>query len=130
MSEPTFEQMLRANADLTLRTLHEKLDVDLRYDRASVEWVSGYIERIREGRDPSSLDGLVNNLGAFLGECVIANFGGRWVRDELGIAIYFDDDGRNAVFPLSKVRKQLLNGAPDSILALYDTIPSLVLTPK
>lgn len=102
-------------------TLSEKLGINLKYDRASVEWMDGYIERIRPGIEESAVAGLSHSIGAFLGECIIANHGGQWRESEGDWGIYFDD--QNAAYPIAKVQKQLLNGSVDSILSFYDVIP-------
>src|ERR1051325_11292601 len=50
------------------------------YNRESVEWIEGCIERGRERRDLNKglPEGLINTLGAFLGECIVAATGGNW----------------------------------------------------
>jgi hypothetical protein len=106
-----------------ISTLSEMLGVTLKYDRASVEWMDGYIERIRPTLDESSVNGLANSIGSFLGECIIANHGGVWREADGTWGIYFDE--KNAAYPFAKVQKHLLNGAGDSILSFYDTIPVL-----
>jgi hypothetical protein len=102
------------------------LGVKLSYDEKSVEWVEGYIERIRVNFSEELIAPLSNVIGAFPGECVIANFGGRWRESEHGWGVCFDDD--NCVFPTAKVYKQLLRGAVergDSISSFYRVIPVL-----
>ena len=94
------------------------------YDRASVEWLDSYIERVRLNLDESSVNGLSNSIGSFLGECIIANYGGQWREAEGTWGVFFSDrNDKSAAFPFNKVRKQLLNGAEDSILSFYDVIP-------
>ena len=98
--------------------------MNLSYDRASVEWLNGYIERIRPHLDESSIGGIANPIGAFLGECIIANYGGQWRESEGTWGVFFSErNDRSAAFPFNKVRKQLLNGSEDSILSFYDVIP-------
>ncbi|MDQ3753879.1 MAG: hypothetical protein M3371_04015 [Acidobacteriota bacterium] len=118
------EEQIKDLAQNLTSTLSEMLGVNLKYDRASVEWLSGYIERIRLNLDESSIDGLTNSIGSFLGECVIANYGGEWRESEGTWGIFFSGrNDRSAAFPFNKVRKQLLNGAEDSILSFYDVLP-------
>ena len=105
----TDEEMLQANAKLAMDTLSPLSDVSaFGYNRESVAWVEGYIERQRTRSDltPETLDGMAQVLGSFLGQC-------------------FDDS--NAAYPFNKVRKQLQNGADgsDSILAFFDSIGPL-----
>ena len=118
------EEQIKELAQKLIDTCSEKLGVQLSYDRASVEWLDGYIERIRPHLDESSIGGVANSIGAFLGECIIANYGGQWRESEGTWGVFFSErDDRSAAFPLNKVRKQLLNGSEDSILSFYDVIP-------
>ena len=70
--------------------------------------------------DESKIDGLVNTLGSFLGECIIENFGGSWQEDEYGLIVKFNK--KNGVYPFSKIRKQFENGLEDSIFSFYTSI--------
>lgn len=100
------------------------LGVHLRYDRASVERLDGYIGRVRLTLDESSVDGLTNSVGSFLGECIIANYGGEWREAEGPWGVFFSGrNDRSAAFPLNKVRKHILNGEGDSMLSFYDVLP-------
>ena len=109
-------------ANSLIKTVSEGIGVNLRFDRESVEWVDGYIERIRPNLEGSFIEGLSNSIGAFLGESIIAKYGGEWRQSEEGAwGIFFDE--KNAVFPFSKVEKQFVNGPEDSILSLYNIIP-------
>jgi hypothetical protein len=115
------EEQLRALAERFIALASEKLGVELRYDEASVEWTDGYIERIRANVDESSANEVSKFIGAFLGESIIANYGGRWREDEGTWAVYFSEG--NAAFPFAKVLKQYENGGEDSILSFYQMIP-------
>ena len=122
----SLEEKFKELAEKVIKTLSERAGVELGYDGPSVEWVDGFIERQR-GRFPgAAADGLVNVIGAFVGECVIANHGGRWRRDEHGWGVFFDDG--NAAYPFAKVRKQFDNGREggDSIHSFYQTIPAIL----
>lgn len=118
------EAQIKEFAQTFVSKCSERLGVDLKYDRASVAWVSDYIEHVRLDLDESSINGLVNWVGSFLGECLIANYGGGWRESEGMWGVFFSEaNDKNAAFPFNKVRKQLLNGAGDSILSFYDVIP-------
>ncbi len=117
------EEQIKALAERLIVTLSETVEVNLKYDRASVEWLDGYLERIRPNLEESSVEGISYSVGAFLGECIIANHGGRWRASDGAWGIYFDDE--NAAYPFAKVQKHLLNGCEDSILSFYDVIPVL-----
>lgn len=124
----TDEEKLQANARLAIETLSGVSDVgDFGFNRESVAWVEGYIERqrIRTETTPEAVERLAQVLGSFLGECIIRCHGGRWRRDENGWGVWFDDS--NAAYPLNKVQKQFDNGVEggDSVLSFFDSIDGL-----
>jgi len=124
----TDEEKLQANANLAIETLSPLSDVSpFGYNRASVAWVEGYIERQRARANlaPDARHQLAQVLGSFLGECIIRCYGGTRRRDEHGWAIHFDDS--NAAYPLNKVQKQFDNGVDggDSILSFFDSVGPL-----
>jgi hypothetical protein len=111
-----------ALANTLIATASEKLGVQLAFDSDSVKWLDGYIQRIRSRMDESQIQGLSNTFGAFLGECIIANYGGSWRQSEDGNwGVFFDD--KNFVFPFAKAYKQLSYGEDDSIFGMYELIP-------
>ena len=75
------------------------------------------------GLEPEQADRLGQMLGCFLGECICRNFGGQWQESEYGPAVVFADG--NSCFPLNKTGKHFANGADDSVLSFYQTIPIL-----
>lgn len=97
------------------------------YNSESVEWVEGFIERLRSNGDmsPEKTHRLVQVYGSYLGECIIHCYGGEWRESEGTFGVFFDDD--NAAFPFAKVEKQFNNGAEvgDSISSFYRCIPLL-----
>jgi hypothetical protein len=119
---PSLEEELKGLAGKLISVASEQLGVTLGYDAESVAWADGFIERQRLRFPGSEADGLVNIIGAFLGECIIARYGGGWREQEGAPGVFFDDE--NAVFPFAKVRKQFDNGREggDSIESLYRTI--------
>ena len=110
----TNEESIHANAQLVLTKF---ADQGLGFDEASVAWIDGFIERNRASWDADTRSKMVSILGSFLGECVIANFGGGWTMTENGLGVMFDE--RNGVFPFNKVEKQIENGSEDSIDSFY-----------
>ena len=115
------EERFREMAEKLIATMGAQSGLELGYDDASVEWVDGFIERQRVRFSGDEAQGLVNVIGAFLGECVIANDGGRWREDEYGWGVFFDDG--NAAYPFTKVRKQFDHGREggDSVHSFYET---------
>ena len=66
---------IRANAELVIQSLGPISDLGERfgYNRESIAWVEGFIERQRSRPDikPEEVQCLISILGSFLGECVI-----------------------------------------------------------
>ena len=103
-------------------SVKQKLNLD--YDAESVKFTEEFIERIKTQFAPEEWQGLINSLGAFVGRCIIVNYGGSWQHDDKsGICIAFDE--RNKVFPFNKVTKQFQNGLEDSIYSFYTIIPTI-----
>lgn len=96
-------------------------DQNLGYNEESVAWADGFVERQRVRPELEDHTGLSNVVGCFLGECIRKNFGGEWQETEYGFAMAFSDG--NSCFPLNKAGKHFANGADDSILSFYKTIP-------
>lgn len=101
-------------------TAKEKLHIE--FNEEGVKYLEGFIERIKSQFSKEDSDGIINTCGAFLGQCIINNYGGKWMYDENNrIAIAFDNN--NLIYPISKTRKQFENGLEDSIYSMYSTIP-------
>jgi hypothetical protein len=112
----TVQEQIRANADMVVEQLHEVSGIsNFGYNAESVAWVDGFIEgqRVRPDLDDVAIHQMSQNLGSYLGECVITCHGGEWQQQEGTWAIAFNTN--NAVFPLNNVRKQFVNGSEDSV---------------
>ena len=109
---------------LVVSIAENQIDTKIGFDREGVVWLDGYIQSQPEHGDPKNHEGLISTLGSFFGECIIAIYGGDWQQTEYGWSVTFDN--QNAAFPFAKVAKQLENGSDDSVLAMYDSIPVLV----
>lgn len=116
-------EQIKHNARLVVSIAEAQLKTKIGFDREGVEWLDGYIQRQHEHGDGANFEGLVSTLGSFFGECIITAYGGDWQQTEYGWSVSFDD--KNAAFPFAKVRKQLENGADDSVLSMFDTISVL-----
>ena len=96
-----------------------KKQLKLKYDSSSVKFLEGFVERTKVNIEKDNWSGLINSCGAFLGECIIENYGGIWKKDEKGnVGISFDD--KNIAYPFAKVSKQFENGLRDSIFVFLD----------
>src|SRR5262249_60335679 len=97
----------KRHARFLIDTFNQELGVTLRYDAESVEYLDGYIARNRAGirkRTDGRYGGVVDTIGSFLGECIIANYGGEWEQSGTGGGGGFFG-GKNAGFSFLKVEK-------------------------
>lgn len=111
---------IRANAALTIEKLSELRGEAFCYDLASVTFLEGYLERLRQSDlAETTRDNLVSVLGSYLGEALLDQAAGAWVETEFGPAVRFANGAQ--AFPLSKIRKLFDNGleAGDSIASFY-----------
>jgi hypothetical protein len=114
---------LRANADLVVRTLRDNLQVELGFDQAGVEWIDGYINRMRESLAVEKRSGLISTLASFVGECIIRTYGGAWVEEDGQWGVRVSD--RIWACPFAKIEKQFDNGPEDSVASFFTCIPIL-----
>jgi hypothetical protein len=118
----------KSAADEFIREAGPISHINLGYNLESVEWLEGYIERLRKSGQFKETDqkfGLVGVFGSFLGECVIHNYGGAWRERSEGWRVEFRKD--TYVLPFSKVSKQLDNGLSDGIGWFFRAIPIVIL---
>ena len=121
------EENIKKNAQMVIEQLRPISQIDFGYNRESVKWLEGYIERQRQ-RDKFQAETnrkkLTSTLGSFLGECIIHCYGGRWVNHDgcWGVAIGEDF----IAYPLNKVGKQMENGLEDGIDSFFTNIPILL----
>lgn len=121
LTDAEIVDLLHANAQLVVETLGEAAGFPFGLDSHSVEWLDAYINRIRTGDwSEDEIDQMVSNLGAYLGEAIVAAYGGAWARDEHGWHIRFDE--YNRAYPFAKIAKHLKNGPEDSIFSFYSAI--------
>lgn len=125
-------EKIRANAEVVVRDVGplSGLGEAFGYNRESLDYVEGYVERLRNSgmfEEEQQLQNLTAVFGSFLGECIVRNYDGEWRKQDRRWAIYFDDS--SAAFPFSKMMKQFENGLEggDSILGFFDMIPRVLL---
>ena len=108
-----------------------KTQLNLEYDDTSVMFIENFIEKNKQQIEKEEWDGLINSMGAFLGQCIIENYGGKWEVDEETQVTCVAFDNKNKVYPFAKVSKQFENGLEDSISSMYRLIPIVFkLSPK
>jgi hypothetical protein len=120
------KEHLQANAEIVISQLGPISNMDFGYNRQSVEWLEGYIERLRQSGQLNSEEArqkLVGVFGSFLGECIARCYGGEWMDDD-GMWIVAFSPG-NAVFPFGKTQSQMENGLEDGIGCFFRGIATL-----
>lgn len=117
------EEHIRANAEMVIQQLQPLSGIDFGYTPESVEWLEGYIERLRSAGqfEGDARNKLTSVFGSFLGECIVRCHGGTWKQREGVWCVAFDD--ANAAFPFAKVEKQIDNGLEDGIASFFNVIP-------
>ena len=118
------EEHIKANAEMVLDQLRSLSGIDFFYTRESVEWLEGYIERLRNSGEFDSVElkhKLTSVFGSFLGECIIRCYGGAWTEHEGNWCVAFSEGGM--AFPFAKVSKQFDNGLEDGISSFFRVIP-------
>ena len=118
------KEQIEANAAMVIQQLRPLSGIEFGYNRESVEWLEGYIERLRQSnelQDDATREKLTSVFGSFLGECIVRCYGGAWADREGVWGVAFDS--RNAAFPFAKVVKQMQNGLKDGIGSFFTLIP-------
>lgn len=92
---------LREDAELVIEVLSEKEDIQLDYTADSISWLDAYINEHRGELDAGDKSVLREKLGAFLGESIRRNFGGRWVKGSGDSwMIVFDEEHQASPFDI------------------------------
>lgn len=92
---------LQEDAQLVIDVLSEKEAIRLDFSAGSVSWLETYIEQHRDELDQRDKTLLQEKFGAFLGESIRRNYGGRWVRGSGDRwMIVFDEDNQASPFEL------------------------------
>lgn len=90
------------------------------YGDAMVAFVDEFVEGTRPVSD-ELLEQYTTLIGAVLGESIVAAYGGAWTPTDEGWAVRFDANSR--VLPFDRARRHLRDGADESVLALFRSIP-------
>ena len=114
---------LREDAELVIEVLSEKEDIELDYTADSISWLDAYIDEHRAKLDDGDKSVLREKLGAFLGESIRHNFGGRWVKDSDGDwMIVFE--GEQQTSPFDIIGEHLDHHA--SLTQAFEHLPDLM----
>lgn len=126
---PEIEQALKTNADHVIETLGPVAFPGFGLDAASVKWLEGYVD----GQRGVEMDErtFTANLGAFLGEAIIAAVGGAWTYHASGYLGVLLGSGVWCL-PFARVRKQLEmgSGSGESVWTFYKIATEQVATER
>ena len=122
---PRQREAIEKNAALVQELLGKQAGMPFDYGPRSVEWIDGYISRIRTTMKDT--DRLSQVLGSYVGEAIRRRDGGRWVRERDG-TIGLELAPEFVAYPFAKVAKHFANGEGDSVYSFYGLIPSLLAT--
>jgi hypothetical protein len=118
---------LRDTAERFRSSCSRSLRVALTYDRASLELVTAYLERLRVDREMQPIGvpaGMQAAAAAFLGQCLIAAHGGEWVEVDAEWMVRLSNG--SVAQPADAVRNHLTRGLRHSILGYYDAVDQVL----
>lgn len=113
-------EMIRANADLFVQRARENLGVSLTIDRTGVEWLDGFLNRMRGHLSPQAETGMISVAGCFFGECLVRSQGGAWIEKSGEWHVQVTRACTISVNVFGKVQKQLTNEDGESVLSMFD----------
>ncbi|MBO1255715.1 hypothetical protein J3L16_08465 [Alteromonas sp. 5E99-2] len=108
---------IKEGAKHTVSQMHEQGISHFDYNEASVKFLSEVITDERLHLSDNAKRVLPEIWGAFLGEVIIEELGGKWVKFGDQYAVLVSDS--HLCFPMNKVHEQISNGQIDSIYAFY-----------
>jgi hypothetical protein len=119
-------EQIKANAELVIQELRPISGMDFGYDKKSVEWLEGHIERLRLSgafQIEETKNKLAEMHGSFLGESIIQCYGGDWTLSNgfWGVQV----NRYNLLRPIAIVRSQMDNGLKDGIGDYFRGIANL-----
>src|SRR5262245_2349150 len=92
------------------------------YDAQSVGYLDTFIDRqgMSFRSSEKSIERIISLLGAFVGEAIIATYGGEWQQRENGISVAVQSGGQmHFIQPFDKVHKRLINGKEENLRAYF-----------
>ncbi len=111
---------LKANAEAAVEELSHLTEFPFGYNRASVVWLEGYLERMNAAGvfNGPGRDKLISIFGAFLGECIVRTCGGAWKKRGGPWGIAFDED--HFTRPFAAIVAQLDRGRNCGIARYFE----------
>jgi hypothetical protein len=112
-------QQIRANAAWVVENIGKESGIEpFAYTAESVDYLEQFLVRQEAvvKASPLSINKYVHLLGAYLGECILANYGGEWQESPQGLAIFIQTKTRaHWLHPFHKVYKRITNGREDHL---------------
>lgn len=108
-------------------------EIKLDYTEKSIQIVDLLIEQLRkEGNDDRSAENEIMSLGAYVGEIIKRNYGGKWTKPELAgfpkdgatYSVVFQLPNGSGINPLGRVLKYFRHGSAYSLTVFYDLAKS------
>jgi hypothetical protein len=115
-------QQIRANATWVAENLGKQSGiVPFANTTESISYLDGFLERQKAMVKVSemSIKKFVSLLGAYLGECIIANYGGEWQDSPPGVILIRTKTQAHFLRPFDKVYKRIVNGGEDSLACYF-----------
>jgi hypothetical protein len=112
-------QQIRENAAWVAENLGKQSGIEpFAYTAESVDYLEQFLGSQEASVKASglSVNKFVHLLGAYLGECIIANYGGGWQESPQGLAVLIRAETRaHWLQPFHKVYKRITNGSEDHL---------------
>jgi hypothetical protein len=119
-------EQIKANAEQVIQELHPVSGMDFGYNKESVKWLEGHIEKLRLSgalQVEETKNKLADLYGSFLGESIIQCYGGNWTLSNgfWGVQV----NKYNLLRPIAIVRNQMDKGLKDGIGDYFRRIADL-----
>ena len=100
-----------------------KAHLDAEFNADGIQRLEEFIERIRfSSEEIEEIDYLRFGSGAFLGQCLVEMFGGKWWDGYDSVMI----DDRIQIFVFSQVAKQFTSGLNDSVFYKFTVVRQML----
>jgi hypothetical protein len=116
-------QQIRANAAWVADNFGKQSGIEpFAYTDESVAYLDDFLDRQADVVKASegSVNKFVSLLGAYLGECIIAKYGGEWQESPQGLFIRIRSGKQHCILqPFQKVYKRIANGTEDNLASYF-----------
>jgi len=124
-------QQIRANAAWVAENFGKQSGIEpFAHTDESIAYLDDFLDRQAAvvKASEASINKFVSLLGAYLGECIIARYGGEWQESPQSLFISIRSGNQSYILqPFHKVYKRIANGAEDSLGCYFtDFIPRVM----